>query len=150
MKKATILITIMLAMLAVAPCFAQQMGTVQFTYDANGNRITREIMFQKMEENRKSADDENTSVSSANDIIDSMEVLLFPNPTSGRFSVSVKRSELNVPLRIVLSTSTGVILSDKTINNDLETFDLSGQASGIYYLRLTTHDESHVWKVVKK
>lgn len=150
MRKATILITIMLAMLAVAPCFAQERGTVTFGYDANGNRISREIFMKKVDENGKNVEADNGFLSEATDVISSVEVGLYPNPTTGKFNVSVKRDETNAPLHLILLTPTGVVLTDETLNSDFVELDLSGKAAGIYFLKLVANGESHTWKIVKK
>ena len=150
MKKTTIIMTIVLALMAFAPCFAQQRSTVIFGYDANGNRTMRSLQFKKTEENGKSVEDESDFLSEATDVFGAMEVGLFPNPTSGRFMVSVSQNESGTPLHIILSTSTGAVILDKTLSGTMEDIDISGQPAGIYILRLNTSNESHVWKVVKK
>lgn len=149
MKKTTIIMTIVLALMAFAPCFAQQRSTVSFGYDANGNRTMRSLQFKKTEENGKSVEDESEFLSEATDVFGAMEVSLFPNPTSGRFTVSVSRNESETPLRVILGTPTGAVILDKTLSGTMEDIDLSGRPAGIYILRLSTSNESHVWKVVK-
>ena len=139
----------MLVVMTVVPCLAQERSTVSFGYDANGNRTMRSLQFKKTEENGKSVEDESEFLAEAKDVFDTMEVGLFPNPTSGRFTVSVNRDESATPLHIILSTQTGVVILDRTFNSEMEDIDLSGQPSGIYILRLSTSNESHVWKVVK-
>ena len=139
----------MLVVMAVVPCLAQERSTVSFGYDANGNRTMRSLQFKKTEENGKSVEDESEFLAEAKDVFDTMEVGLFPNPTSGRFTVSVNRDESAAPLHIILSTQTGAVILDRTLNSEMEDIDLSGQPSGIYILRLSTSNESHVWKVVK-
>lgn len=144
-------ILIVMLAIAAAPCLAQQRGTVSFGYDENGNRVLRSLQFKKMEENGKTVDDKSEFLAEANDVFGAMEVGLYPNPTSGRFTVSVNRNnDSSMPLHIVLSTQAGAVLFDKTLDSDMEDIDLSGQPSGIYFLRLNTSNESHVWKVVKK
>lgn len=149
MKKTAILIIFMLVVMAVVPCLAQQRSTVSFSYDANGNRTMRSLQFKKTEENGKSVEDESEFLAEATDVFGAMEVGLFPNPTNGRFTVSVSRNESATPLHIILSTQTGAVILDKTLNSEMEDIDLSGQPSGIYILKLSTSNESHVWKVVK-
>lgn len=150
MKKTTIIMTIVLALMAFAPCFAQQSGSVTFGYDANGNRISREISMKKVEENGKNVENDNRFLSEATDVISTLEVELYPNPTTGKFSVSMKCEETYEPLHLVLFTPTGVVLADETLNSDCVEFDLLGQASGVYFLKLVANGESHTWKIVKK
>ena len=153
MKKVTILITIMLAMLAVAPCFAQQMGTVTFGYDADGNRTGWTISFQKEAENGKGiseANDLSGATATAEDSFAEMQVSLYPNPTAGTFSVALQNRTDGKPMQAVLTSPTGAVLAEKRFESNLEQFDLSDQAAGIYFLKLIVGDEVHVWRVIRR
>ena len=153
MRKATILITIMLAVMAAVPCLAQQTGTVTFGYDANGNRTGWTISFQKGAENGKGiseANDLSGATVTAEDSFAEMQVSLYPNPTAGTFSVALQNRTDGRPMQAVLTSPTGAVLAEKQFESNLEQFDLSGQAAGIYFLKLTVGDEVHVWRVIKR
>ncbi|WP_373850726.1 T9SS type A sorting domain-containing protein [Bacteroides heparinolyticus] len=144
--------SLLFVLAAAAPCLAQQRGTVTFGYDADGNRISRNITFKKDSENGRSLSDSLAAEQpTASDSFDGrMRVTLYPNPTYGQFSVSVEDAGTDSPLRAVLSTATGTVITDRTISEGRTEFDLGGQAAGTYVLRLTAGKETHVWKVIRK
>lgn len=142
-------ILILFLTIAVVPCLAQQRGTVIFTYDANGNRITRSFSMKKINENGKNVESENPTLAEATDIFSDMEVNLYPNPTKDVVFVSVPSSESQPKLKMKLVTSTGAVLHEKELIGTIESFDLSGLSGGCYFLELSTTAESHVWKIIK-
>lgn len=145
--------TIVLALMAFAPCFAQQRSTVSFGYDANGNRTSWAIGFKKVQDNGKGtleANDLSSMMTIAEDSFSEMQVSLYPNPTSGTFSVALQNRTDGKPMKAALTSPTGTILEEKQFKSNLEQFDLSKQAAGIYFLKLVVGDEVHVWKVIKK
>lgn len=127
--------------------FAQ--GYVYFGYDANGNRISRSIFFGKVVDNDKGIIAENELVPEVNDQIGGIAYNLYPNPTRGRFSISVTDSENQAPMRVILCSQSGDVLIEKTLNGNVEEFDLSNQSSGFYLLKLMIGEETKIWKVVK-
>ena len=132
------------AIFAAVPCLAQQTGTVSFNYDANGNRIMRQI---EIGGGRSEAA---TATIGAMESHEPIEVALYPNPTEGRFSVGIANAESGERVRATVTTMTGEVLYDKTIAGQTTDFDLTSQPAGIYLLRLTVRGESQVWKVIKK
>ncbi len=145
MKKATLLLLFALA--SVVPCLAQ--SNVTFGYDANGNRISSEITFKKSSVDGRSVEDFSNALTYVKDNILLTEVVMFPNPTKGEFSICIKRDDQRMAVRAMLSSPAGTILEEKTLTGDKETFDLSNQADGIYLLRISVGEEAHVWKVIK-
>ena len=111
--------------------------TIAFTYDNNGNRIARTLVFQKVENPRTAP--QNSSHSTYE---------LFPNPTPGEFTLLLKGQEQK-PLQATLLTSNGVVLIEKTIENPQTSFDLSGQPNGVYLLEINDSDGSETWKIIK-
>ena len=137
-------ILILFLTVAAVPCLAQQRGTVSFNYDANGNRILRQI------EIGGGRGEAATATIGAMESHEPLEVTLYPNPTEGRFSVGVASAESSERVRATVTTVTGEVLCDKTVADQTTEFDLTGQPAGIYLLRLTVRGESQVWKVIKK
>lgn len=140
---------LMVAMLCAAVNLKAQNATVHFNYDANGNRNQRYLTFKKVEENGKGAEADNEALSSAIDLIGASQVNLYPNPTYGMFTVELTEiGEKNI--QATLSTTTGAIIQQCKLTDLQSIFDLSGQPSGVYLLRLSTEKETHVWKIVKQ
>ena len=127
-------------------CLAQQPQTVTFTYDLEGNRTNREILFGRMERNCKSNEG---LVSSATDFFEVMVVSLYPNPTNDMFFVETK-GDTSEKAEAMLTHISGAVLEKRILTCSQELFDLSGLAPGIYLLKLTVGNETHVWKVIKK
>ena len=109
--------------------------TIVFSYDDNGNRISRSLMFQKV-----------TLPDLSNTAIQPFSCDLFPNPTPGMFTVQIKEP---VKTHATLLTINGVILEEKDIADGQATFDLSGQPAGIYFLEIGSSEERQTWKVIK-
>lgn len=129
-------------------CHAQQQNhTVSFSYDLDGNRIEREILIQRMDHKGESAMTQATAT--AKDFFKTTTIGLYPNPTSDRFMVEIIGGENGMVVTAQLTDVSGMVLTERAINNPLESFDISKLASGIYFLRLTVENETHVWKIIK-
>ena len=111
--------------------------SIVFNYDANGNRISRSLSFQKIDRQ---------------DVATFTEVSydLYPNPTSDQFSIVLKEASKEHPTHATLLTGSGVILEEKDIQADKTTFDLSGKPNGIYLLEINCSEGLQTWKVIKR
>lgn len=146
-KKALLLLVI--TTIAVSG-LAQQNHVVTFSYDANGNRTSISVGFKKSEENGRNVENENSVLSIAEDVFESMRVSIYPNPTQDNVNVFVENSMKDVLLHVRLITSGGSVIAQKIVNGSVESIDISPLASGVYFLELTSGQEKHVWKVIKK
>ena len=141
------IVALLIALIGAWPfCRAQQTQTVTFAYDLDGNRTNREILFGRME---RTSDANEELFPSAKDSFETMEVSLYPNPTNDKVFVEIK-GDTSEKAEATLTHISGAVLEKRILTNSLESFDLSGQASGIYLLKLTVDNETHVWKVIKK
>lgn len=116
-----------------------QRDSVIFTYDNNGNRVSRSLCFRRIVE---PGHDPSTLSPAPYD--------LFPNPTSGQFSIIMKEPSQTGKLHAVLLTMTGVVIDEKDLNETQTSFDLSGQASGVYLLEIKGAEEHQSWKIIKQ
>lgn len=147
MNRKTIIAALMMALsCAWTVCEAQQTHTVAFGYDLDGNRISREILFIRMERNGEAKGE---FLSSVTDSLETIEVSLYPNPTNDRFFVKIK-GETGKNVEAALAHVSGAVLEKRVLSSSLESFDLSGVASGVYLLKLTVDKKTYVWKVIKK
>jgi len=126
-------------------CHAQQTNTIIFSYDLNGNRVLRQIVIDSDEK----ANNEMTSVPAAY-TFETISLTLFPNPTKGKFYISINGLNTATALRATITTNTGAIVCDKPICSPSEDFDLTQQPAGIYLLCLTSSCKSHTWKIIKE
>lgn len=154
-KLMTKAILILFLTVAAVPSLAQQNGTVSFSYDANGNRTARMISFKKSRDGSRLQGEPTDELAtpllaSATDELAGLRLALYPNPTEGHFSVEVGNAVEGTRLQAVLYTSTGTVVSRKALSGGRIDFDLSGQASGVYVLRIEAGSETRIWKVIKK
>lgn len=137
------------ALSGASSILAQGTPQVVFDYDECGNRVRRWIDFRKVEENGKNVEVENATLATATDLIKTCEISLYPNPTRGKFTVSLSGGE-TIELQALLTTATGSIVETYLFNEVQHDFDLTNKPAGIYYLRLTAGTDTHVWKIVKQ
>lgn len=125
-----------------------QSAEVHFTYDACGNRILKSLQLKKTEENGKFIEDRNAFLDAATDYMQETEVGLYPNPTNGRFTVTLSGNTCST-LEALLTTETGVVIGRHRFSDSQYEFDLSTQPAGIYILKLVLDNETRTWKIVK-
>lgn len=141
------IVALLIALIGALPiCYAQQTHAVAFSYDLDGNRTNREILFGRMERTGGANEE---LLHFATDSFETMEVNLYPNPTNDKFFVEFK-GDTNERLEATLTHISGAILEKRILTDNRELFDLSGLAPGIYILNLTVDNETHAWKVIKK
>jgi len=73
---------------------------------------------------------------------------LYPNPTTGKFSVTFSNALDNATIQI-LDAGGKAIRQVKAKGNRIE-FDLSAQASGVYYIRIKQSGRTIIKKIVKQ
>ena len=78
----------------------------------------------------------------------SASVNIYPNPASDRINIEINNQNDSYTLEI-LNTIGQVVLS-KQINNSVEQVDLSGQAAGVYFVKLQSVNNSVVRKIIKQ
>ena len=139
----------------VAELEGRQAGdTVRFTYDACGNRTGRTIAFSRALEDPSGrsvpgGDSEEEWLAEVSEAFGGYSVSLFPNPTEGRFTLSLNGG-IGPDATAVLLTTTGTVLETRTLKGTAEVFDLSAKPAGLYLLRLSTGKETRTWKIVKR
>lgn len=126
-----------------------QNNTLNFAYDDNGNRILRELVFEEIR-NVESFNKENALTVNTNNLLDTLDIKLFPNPTHGQFYIQIADTLPDIQIKVVLMTVSGNIISEKLVTSDRIEFDLSNQADGIYFLQLLLSENNRVWKIIKK
>lgn len=84
----------------------------------------------------------------ATTIINDVAVNVFPNPSQGKFEISLRGYE---SAQAVLIDITGKVLEQKTISESIEnTIGNDNLPKGPYFLRITTADETIVKKLIVK
>lgn len=141
----------LLIMAMLALCFAKnaisQMYSVNFAYDANGNRISRTI---NMSEYYRGVSSDTISVECLTDNISDCDVSIFPNPAKERVSLKLASYEDVKKITATLYSPLGIRIERKEICSDMTNFDLSGLSSGTYILELSNFNEKRIWKIIKE
>ena len=128
-----------------------QNAIVRFSYDANGNRISRTLNIRKVMENGKAIDSLDLPAVSnkINDIFGNAELTLYPNPTHDRVTVVLKGMDgSSAQARLVATT--GAILQQCKLAEGIHELDLSELPAGVYLLQLSTANVSQTWKIIKE
>ena len=114
-----------------------------FTYDMNGNRIACTILVAK------AGGGNGAFQPSAADTLAGVSIRIYPNPTNDKVFVATGTTEDVPTMKAVLMTETGAVLEEKRLAGT-ENFDLTGKASGLYYLEISNNKEKLLWKVLKR
>lgn len=112
-----------------------------YTYDAAGNRVQRKYLLLRIEnpeQNNLGKESENSAA-----------VKVFPNPTTGEFTVSVLGLEDIEDVKIYLSDSNGKLLLETKLLTHEELINISTFKSGVYYLRIFDKSMDVSYKIIK-
>ena len=127
---------------------------IMFTYDATGSLIQREFICNNSGTvmNRKTTSTLNGSDSIRvsnlpNDKIIKVNALM-PNPTTGRFTITLSNSLKNA--KVLLLDVNGIIIENKKENGYTITFDIGNRPSGTYFVRVENEGEVFTFKVIKQ
>ena len=74
-------------------------------------------------------------------------ITVYPNPSTGSWILKVDNNLLGSPMEVFDATGRRVFTS--IITNQQSAIDLANEASGVYELRITSHQSNIVWKLVK-
>ena len=133
---------------------------VSYTYDANGNRQSRntaKLMAQPpkiingdtiIEINEK--EDYLTLETKYNEELGEQTITIYPNPTGGAFAVGITNMPDGIKRKMVLYTMSGKELFLKEDFDELTEIDVSTQQNGTYLLKIILGDKQTTWKIVKQ
>ena len=131
--------------------------SVEFYYDASGNRITRTIVALKSAQVTDSVVADSTGtinpdVPKKNDAENHYPVgpTLYPNPTKGLLVLQLTGYETNPADGLWLSDAKGNLLQHiKTLSPELK-IDLNRQPQGSYYIKALVAGKPYEWKIIKE
>ena len=134
------------AFVSVLFCCTVSAQSIEYGYDACGNRISRQIVLQKTNKNLSIAEQQDTF---SEEQLGTVQLRIYPNPTHGHLKVVIQSPDESYGSIEVYDTQGRRIayLPHAEHENDI---DLSPQPNGIYLMRLSIGDEVSTWKILKK
>lgn len=148
-----------LSLCGVATAFAQQYKIV-IHYDANGNRIIRERVAQTADRPAEDnpAEPDTLEFASKTMVLSqklsaeaTAEILIFPNPTAGNFTVELgSLTLLSQSCTIMVTDALGRQIIHRRLSERRTSFDLSREADGLYMCTVISGDLKKTVRLVKK
>lgn len=126
-----------------------QTPVLKFTYDAAGNRISRDVIYLKTNEE---INDTSAIIQPFTELLDEMNISIFPNPTKGELEIQIKNlvnGESKICEIYLYGMNGQMLLRDQVVNNRKK-LDLSAFQSGMYLLRIEIDKHSREWKIIKE
>lgn len=134
--------------------------TVQFTYDASGNRIHREIIYQEnIPDSTGIAND--TTVMKSSELtanvtkeytatIGKQTIKIYPNPNSGFFTVKIEGWDAGSKAEMTMTSLAGKSIVEEKITGETTKVRFHNQPDGTYLLTIILNGKRETWKVVKR
>lgn len=148
--------------------------TVKFTYDVNGNRITRSIIVEELQSSSVSfpvnpeslspkfidnktkgantQDSENAKSTELEEIISEdsqIKTLIFPNPTKGLLKIEISNLPTDSKNEMRLYDMNGIELIVKKNLESFSELDINHLTDGLYILRIRINSQLFDFKIIK-
>jgi hypothetical protein len=124
--------------------------SVQYTYDAIGRRIGRNVITLKSAHDFTQRDSAYVAQESFNENLGAQKVIIYPNPTRGQLKVDIQADEKETNMALYLYDLSGKLLISKKPANNSTLLDLSGYSTGTYLLKILIGDKTSEWKIIKE
>lgn len=153
LQRAGILFLIFLSLATVKPAnvFAQTglpAGScgIEYIYDAAGNMVERQYICN----NSSSSSMASIQTLKSQNKTSSVQAVttLYPNPTTGKFSIKMVKPLQNTQVEIV--NVQGSVIFKTMMNGTLLQFDLSGKPSGTYFIKIFDAERIISAQVIKQ
>lgn len=126
--------------------FAMEMTaqtTIEYTYDATGNRILRQAMRSVQPNNNPQQQDEQM-------VIPMFAMSAYPNPTTGPVTIEIERLSSNDNCTAAIYDIAGRQILSQPIYSISSCIDLSQYPAGYYILQVTLNGDSQSMKIIKE
>lgn len=124
-------------------CFSQ--SNVRFTYDASGNRISRNIVSGM---NAKGGIFEQETSSVNKPFEDSDGISVHSTSREGFFSVSLSPDLIGS--KLIVYNAKGMKILEETINTETTSLDLTAYPRDIYLLSISSENHTYTRKLISK
>lgn len=133
-----------------------QTYTVNYSYDANGNRMDRIIIV--VTDYMETPIDSTVIVRSSSpqyeeykdDNNDSISISVYPNPVMEGLTIRMPSYGEYTDIEVNLYSTLGVCVKNIAIIAEETYVDLSDLSSGSYFLKLIGCDDGRLWKIIKR
>lgn len=115
---------------------------VMYVYDAAGNRIKREILFEQSQSK--------SQVVAYSDMLDEKEIKIYPNPTEGELRVEIFNELKKTEGIVTVHGNNGAMIYTTPIINGSASLDISSCPNGLYILLVKIGDSVSSWKIIKR
>lgn len=140
-------IIIAMALLAIAGLsVAQNPLPIEISYDAAGNRIMRKVLQISM----MSKGGNHTDSTYYIDQMQSVQMVVYPNPTQGKIYVELPKMEESVPNMFRLYDNQGKLIYESVVLGNTLEIDISLYPTGCYMVELYVNGERTTWKLIKQ
>lgn len=119
---------------------------VSYSYDAAGNRVSKEIVLEQ----KRSLKKENSHGNTVSETLSDKEIRIYPNPTKGILKLEISVLEENDNCEISIYSSSGQLLYTLRTNEQIIDIDMTSFTSGAYFLHITINREQSIWKIIKE
>ena len=151
MKNQSLTLLIMGMMLIFAASGFSQ--TISFTYDEAGNRLTRALVIQKINNtvSYDTDDEQKRSIALVETMtIDDVEVTISPNPNGGKFDVAISNPGEQPNVEIYLHSMTSTQIFNSKHVKATTTINITNRENGTYILTVIVNGTKETWKVIKQ
>lgn len=90
------------------------------------------------------------SAIAGSDESEALAFTLFPNPTSGDFTVSLPNYNVEAPAELALYDLNGKLISLNVAESEVVNMNISDLAAGVYYLKVNSNGEVRTQKLIKR
>ena len=132
---------LIISILFLLPLIASSQTIVNYTYDAAGNRIKREIVLSRSMENTEKPLTETLS---------SKSISIYPNPTAGLLKISISGWETTDKCKFTIFSLKGALIQEIQVSSSVTEIDLSDESDGMYLLNIELNESKSAWKIIKK
>jgi YD repeat-containing protein len=121
---------------------------VSFNYDYAGNRTSRIIIMSS--KSKQQQDTQEKQPAGFSEVLAGILINIYPNPTEGLIKVDIQNLPEGETANLNLYTLSGnLIVSKQKVTSSTE-INITGQAAGIYILKIVAGKEQTEWKIIKK
>ena len=123
---------------------------ISYAYDLAGNRISRKLVYLDSNPTHVKQVFSDSIPEPSEEKLGNRIIKLYPNPTKGVLAVEIRGGNPDEGIRMILYSSQGTMLQDKTYEPEITTIEMSSYPTGWYILRVIAGDKKTEYKIIKQ